>query len=167
MNLAHVHLILNHMPVLAVPVGLAVLGWAMFRRRPEFVRFALAVFVVAALITIPTYLSGEPAEDAIEGVAGPIEPWVEPHEDAAVISLILVETLGVLALVALWSARRKAFPSHPMLVASLVLGLATAGSLAYTASLGGPIRHTEIRSGAALSGTTGAVPRDRDDDDER
>ena len=35
MKPAHLHLMLNHVPVLAVPFGLAVLGWAMFRRRPE------------------------------------------------------------------------------------------------------------------------------------
>ena len=79
MNPAHLHLMLNHVPVLAIPFGLAVLGWAMFRRRPEFARLALIVFVFSALATIPTYLTGEPAEDAIEGVAGAIEPWVEPH----------------------------------------------------------------------------------------
>ena len=106
MNPAHLHLMLNHVPVLAVPFGLAVLGWAMFRRRPEFARLALIVFIFSALATIPTYLTGEPAEDAIEGVAGAIEPWVEPHEEAALVSLILGEALGVLAIVGLWSARR-------------------------------------------------------------
>ena len=167
MTLAHVHLILNHIPVIAVPFGLVLQGWAMFRRRPEFARLALAVFIVAALVTIPTYLSGEPAEDAIEAVAGPIEPWVEAHEDAALISLILVETLGALALLSLWTARRTASPARPMLLASLVLGLATAGSLAYTASLGGPIRHTEIRRWESVCGAVGAVPRDEDDRDHR
>jgi hypothetical protein len=54
------------------------------------------VFVFSALATIPTYLTGEPAEDAIEGVAGAIEPWIEPHEEAALVSLILGEALGVL-----------------------------------------------------------------------
>jgi hypothetical protein len=42
-----------------------------------------------------------------------------------------------------------------MMMASLVLALVTAGSLAYTANLGGLIRHTEIRSGASLPGATG------------
>ena len=155
MNPAHLHLLLNHIPVLGVGFGLAVLVWATLRPRPEFVRLALVVFVVSALATIPTYLSGEPAEDAIEGVAGAIEPWVKPHEQAALVSLVLVEGLGVLGLVALWSARRAASPSRPMMMASLVLAIATAGSLAYTANLGGLIRHTEIRRGAPLPGDAG------------
>jgi uncharacterized membrane protein len=156
MNPAHLHLMLNHVPVLAVPFGLAVLGWAMFRSRPEFARLALIVFIFSALATIPTYLTGEPAEDAIEGVAGAIEPWVEPHEEAALVSLILGEALGVLAIAGLWSARRAVAPSRPMLMTSLVLALATAGSLAYTANLGGLIRHTEIRSGVPFPGAAGS-----------
>lgn len=152
MNPAHLHLMLNHVPVLAIPFGLAVLGWAMFRPRPEFARLALIVFVFSALVIIPVYLSGEPAEDAIEGVAGAIEPWVEAHEEAALLSLILGQALGVLGLAGLWSARRAVAPPRPMMMATLVLALVTAGSLAYTASLGGLIRHTEIRSGASLAG---------------
>ena len=152
MNPAHLHLLLNHIPVLGVGFGLAVLGWATFRPRPDFARLALVVFIVSALAAIPTYLSGEPAEGAIKGAAGVIEPWVEPHEDAALVSLILVECLGALGLITLWSARRAVSVPRPMLMASLVLALATAGSLAYTATLGGRIRHTEIRSGAAMSG---------------
>ncbi len=137
MNPAHLHRLLNHVPVLGVGFGLAVLGWATFRPRPEFARLALVVFVVSALAAIPTYLSGEPAEDAIEGVAGAI--------DSA--------SLGS------WGSGAHDVPSlsRPMMMASLALALATAGSLAYTANLGGLIRHTEIRSGAPLLGDAGGA----------
>lgn len=157
MNPAHLHLMLNHIPVLAVPFGLAVLGWAMFRPRPEIARLALIVFVFSALAIIPTYLTGEPAEDRIEGVVAAIEPWVEPHEEAALVSLILGQALGVLAIAGLWSARRAVSPSRPMMMASLVLALVTAGSLAYTANLGGRIRHTEIRGSASQPGAAGST----------
>ncbi len=157
MNPAHLHLLLNHVPVLAVPFGLAVLGWTLLRPRPELARIALAIFVFSALATIPTYLSGEPAEDAIEGVAADIEPWVEPHEEAALVSLILGEALGVVGLVELWRARRAVSPSRPMTMVTLVLALATAGSLAYTANLGGLIRHTEIRGGVPPPGDAGGA----------
>jgi len=157
MNPAHLHLMLNHVPVLAVPFGVAVLGWSLLRPRPELTRLALVVFVFSAVAIIPTYVSSEPAEAAIEGVASDIEPWVEPHEEAALVSLVLGEALGVLGLVGLWSARRAVSPSRPMAMVTLVLALVTAGSLAYTANLGGLIRHTEIRGGVPLLGNLGAA----------
>ncbi len=160
MNAAHLHLMLNHVPVLAIPFGIAVLAWAMWRQRPEFARLAMTVFLLSAVATIPTYLTGEPAEEAIEGVAGTIEPWVEAHEEAAIVSLVLGEALGVLALVGLWRGRATAVPARPMLAASLALAVVTAGSLAYTANLGGRIRHTELRSGAALPGAVSGEAHD-------
>jgi len=155
MNPAHLHLLLNHLPVLGVGFGLPLLAWAALRRHDAFARLALVVFILSALAAIPTYLSGEPAEEVVEPVAGTIEPWVEPHEEAALVSLVLIETLGLLALGGLWFARRQPAVSRPVLVASLVLALATAGSLAWTANLGGLIRHSEIRSNGAVSADPG------------
>ena len=149
MNPAHLHLLLNHIPVLGVGFGLALLAWAALRRHDAFARLALVVFVLSAGAAIPTYLSGEPAEEVVEPIAGAIEPWLEPHEDAALVALVLVEALGVLALGALWFARRQPAVPCRVLLASLVLAFAAAGSLAWTANLGGLIRHTEIRDAGA------------------
>lgn len=75
-----------------------------------------------ALLRLP-YLSGEPAEEVVEPVAGAIEPWVEPHEDAALVALVLAEAPGVLALGALWFARRRTEVPRQVILASLVLAL--------------------------------------------
>lgn len=150
MNAAHLHLMLNHVPVLAIPFGIAVLAWGMWRQHPEFARLGLIVFLFSAVATIPTYATGEPAEDAIASLAGAIEPFVEAHEEAAFASLALGSVLGVLSLVGLWRGRGAAALSRPVTAASLALALVTAGSLGYTANLGGQIRHTELR------GTTSA-----------
>jgi uncharacterized membrane protein len=145
MSPAHVHLLVNHVPVLGVALGLVVLAGATLRRHDVLMRSALALFVLSALAAIPTYVSGEPAEDAIEQAAGDVEAWVEPHEESAAVSLALVEMLGLLSVVGLWMARRT--PTLPSSVTSVTLLIAAIalGSLAWTANLGGQIRHTEIR----------------------
>jgi hypothetical protein len=147
MNLAHVHLLVNHIPVLGVALGLVVLAAAAVRHHTVVVRCALVLFVISALAAIPTYLTGEPAEDLVESAAGDVEAWVEPHEEAALVSLVLVEGLGVLSIIGLWMSRDR--PSLPRGGIALVLVLAaiTAGSLTWTANLGGQIRHSEIRGG--------------------
>lgn len=140
----------DHIPVLGVAFGLALLAWAASRRHDAFARLALVVFVLSAAVAIPTYLSGEPAEDVVESVASDIEQWVEPHEEAALVSIVLAEVLGGVAFVGLWFARRRPEVPRLVVIASLVLALATAGSLAWTANLGGLIRHSEIRDGEAV-----------------
>lgn len=149
MTPVHLHLLLNHVPVLGVAFGLLILLGGMAWRRADVTRVGLALFVAAGLAAIPTYLSGEPAEEAVEHAAGTVEAWVEPHEEAALVSLVLVEALGVLALGTLWVHRRKPAVPQPLVVAPAVLALVTAGSLSWTANLGGQIRHTEIRGGGS------------------
>jgi uncharacterized membrane protein len=149
MNPAHVHLLVNHIPVLGVVLGLVVLAGAVLRSHALLTRCALAVFVVAALAAIPTYLSGEPAEEIVERAAGEIETWVEPHEEAASVALALVEALGVLALIGLRLSRNGRALPRALMGVTLVAAVLATGSLAWTANLGGQIRHTEIRSGPA------------------
>lgn len=146
MNWAHIHLILNHIPVLGTMFGLALLVWGLLRRNDMLQRAALATFVVVALAAIVVYLTGEPAEGVVERLVGTAEPTIEAHERAAVVSLIGVELLGVIALTGLLLARRS---WHATLIfGALVVSLVTAGLLARTANLGGQIRHAEVRGDA-------------------
>lgn len=147
MNWAHVHLILNHIPVLGVLFGLLLLAWGMVRGNESIQRVALATFFVAALVAIPVFLTGEPSEDAVEHLAGTAESAIETHEDAAVLSLISVELLGLIAVLSF--LRRRAGLSRYVMRAALVTSVVTAGLMARTANLGGKIRHAELRGAAA------------------
>jgi uncharacterized membrane protein len=147
MNWAHLHLLSNHIPVLGTVFGLLLLAWGVVRRNEVIQRAALVTFVVAALVAIPVFLTGEPSEEAVEHLAGTAEQAIEVHEDAALLALISVELLGVLAAFSLlW---RRAGTSRFVIRAALALSVVTAGLMARTANLGGKIRHAELRSGAA------------------
>lgn len=147
MNWAHVHLLLNHVPVLATLFGLLLLAWGMMRRNESIQRAALATFVVAAVVAIPVFLTGEPSEDAVEHLVGTAERAIETHEDAALLSLISVELLGLIAVLSVvW---RRAGLSRFVTRAALVVAVVTAGLMARTANLGGKIRHAELRGAAA------------------
>ncbi len=149
MNLAHVHLLLNHLPVIGTAFGLLVLAAGMIRKSPDLTKAALVVFVLMALIAVPTYLTGEPAEKVLQPFSGAARGMVETHEDMATIALGGIEVLGVLALLALVVGRRVA-PPRWLLAVSLVVAVVICGLMAYTANLGGRIRHTEI-SGESVS----------------
>lgn len=148
MNWAHVHLLLNHIPVLGTLFGLVLLGWGVVRRNESIQRAALGAFVIAALIAIPVFLTGEPAEAAVEHLAGTAESAIETHETAATLALVAVEVLGAIALVGLL-LRRSRFARRATPVA-LVFAIITTGLMARTANLGGKVRHTELRGAASV-----------------
>ena len=165
MDAAHIHLLLSHVPVLAVPLGGGLLLWAALRRSRETLRVALALFVVAGAVAIPVYLTGEPAEETIERVA-PADAFVERHEDTASIAIAAAIALGVVATGAFAVQQvRPAFAAHAGAAAGAVAVVAFS-SLAWTASTGGQIRHTEIRADATgVSAPAGYSERERDHDD--
>ncbi|MCX6921688.1 MAG: hypothetical protein NT154_00485 [Verrucomicrobia bacterium] len=149
MNGAHFHLLINHIPVLGTFFGLALLAFAAWKRSNELRKAAFGTFVVAALAAVATYLTGEPAEDVVKGMAGISAALIERHDNAAGIALGGAIALGVLALGGLIWFRggkpiRNWFSTLALAAAILVTGL-----MAWTANLGGQIRHSEIRSGAA------------------
>jgi len=150
-NLPHIHLMLNHVPVLGTLFGLVLLAWGIMRRNGALQRAALLTFTVVALVAIPVYLTGEPAEEAVEHLAGTVDSAIDPHEDAAIISFIAMELLGALSLGALLLSRTR---FNPALVVrgALAVAIITGGLMAWTANLGGRIRHGEVGAGAGQSG---------------
>lgn len=149
MDAVHLHLALNHVPVIGVPLVVLLLGWGLLRRNREIVRLAFGGLVVMAIATALVYLTGEPTEELVEGLIGVSEPLLERHEEAAQLTTILVGILGVVALVSLIVTRRRSPFRYGLLV--LVLALLPMALLARTANLGGQIRHQEIRPGASLT----------------
>lgn len=152
MNGAHLHLLVNHVPVLGLFFGLALLAAALWRRSPELTRTSLVVFALTAVAAILVYLTGEPAEDGVEGIAGITEGLIGRHESAALAATIGVGILGGYSLLGLAGFRRLATLPRWFTSSALVLALATAGMMGWTANLGGQIRHTEIRAGAPAGG---------------
>jgi hypothetical protein len=148
MNGTYLHLILNHVPAIGVIIGLALGTFALLAKKPDVLKAALALFVVTALFAAITYLTGESAEEAVEGLAGVSEMRIEAHEEVAATAAVGAGVLGVLALGALVLAWGR--PMRPALGALvLVVALGVSGLITYTAKLGGEIRHTELLDGSA------------------
>jgi hypothetical protein len=59
MTWAHLHLALNHVPVVGLPL-LLLLAWGLARRSPEVTRASFALLVLLALITIVVQLTQSP-----------------------------------------------------------------------------------------------------------
>lgn len=143
MSFVDLHLMLNHVPVIGVMIVVFLLAIALVRRSSELSKVALTLLVVLGMVSVVVFLTGEPAEELIDGLAGVSQPALERHEDVAKYAMAVMEGIGLFALVVLAYFGRRTVPRWVTAVA-LLLSLGASGTMAVTASLGGKIRHTEL-----------------------
>jgi hypothetical protein len=137
------HLILNHLPVVGALWVLVVLAAALLWPRPALIRLALGLSVLLALTAAGAFLTGEPAEEAVEHLPGVDEHAIEAHESSAKASLIGAIASGVAGLLGLlWSRGR---PLRRAVVPALLAVLVSGVLLAVTAHRGGQIVRPSLR----------------------
>ena len=151
MTIVHLHLLLNHFPVIGVIIAMLLLAVALLRRSGELTKISLAFLTLVGATSVLVFLTGEPAQEALEKLPGFSERLVDRHEDAALVATIVTGTIGALALAAMILYRRRPVPRWFTML-GLVCAIVSSGAMAYTAYLGGQIRHTELR---ASSGSLG------------
>jgi hypothetical protein len=149
MNWAHVHLALNHFPVVGA-IGIALLlGLSLLRKSPELTRVSLALFVLLGLVTVLVYLTGGEAEQLVEDLPGVSEARIETHEEISLIAtaVVVLGALGALGAMLRWRGPRR-LPTG-VLAGLFGVSLLASGLMFWTANTGGQIRHSEILPGAA------------------
>jgi hypothetical protein len=137
-NLAHLHLLLNHVPTIGFAFGIGLLGVSLVRDSEDLRRASYVVFFGVALVAIPTYLSGDAAHFVLKTQSDLAEDLVTAHQNAAMLALIPMEIVGLIGWLALWRFRRW----HERAV--LVLSIVAFVLMARAANIGGQIRHPEI-----------------------
>ncbi|MCX6291006.1 MAG: hypothetical protein NT126_04515 [Bacteroidetes bacterium] len=153
MNSTYIHLVLNHVAVLGAVFSFLLFIAGIMKRNETISTIAFAGFVISALAAIPVFLTGEPAEDSVKNLVGVFKPGIEEHEEAAEVSLWLIEILGIISLTALLFRKRKIFSSIMFVGIFALLSSVATGAISYTGYLGGKIRHTEIAGTSTATGT--------------
>lgn len=148
MTVASLHLMVNHLPVVGLIFSLMTVCYALYERSDGLKRWALILTVIVGLFAIPTFFTGEPAEEVVEELPGVSEKTIHRHEEAAELSFYVTEALAVTALGILLVYRRRGVPRSAM-IAVLAASLVTGALLIRTSHLGGKIRHTEFDAPAA------------------
>jgi hypothetical protein len=156
MNMAHVHIVLNHIPSLGSVLGLALLAVAVFTKHDGLKKFSLGVLVLVAIATLPTYISGNGARQVI--FKQPTFPVgiVEVHQNAAMLTLLAMTVAGAFAWFGLWEIRRFSSAGSLTTMGTLLTSAVATGLILFTGSLGGKISHAEIRETADASITAAA-----------
>ena len=154
-NIAHLHLLLNHVPTVGTVVALGLLLVAFARRDEPLKLVGLEVLFAIAVVTLPAYMTGAAAYQKVRALPGLSDNAIRVHQDAALAGFTVAELAGFIAWVALWQARRHGRAARGLVPAVTILTLVAFVLMARAATLGGEIRHPEIRTdlsaGAAAS----------------
>jgi hypothetical protein len=91
MNLAHLHLVMNHVPTLGAVVALGLLLLAFIRRNEHLKHAGLEVLFIIAVLTLPVYVSGVAAHYEMRERTDISVDAVRIHQDAALIGFTVME----------------------------------------------------------------------------
>jgi uncharacterized membrane protein len=149
MNFAHLHLLLNHFPIIGTIVGLGLFLISLIGKNEDLRRASLIIFPAMALLAIIAFFSGVGAQGAIKKAPGVSEVLIERHQGAAMLAMLFMEATGAFSIAALWRAQARPRPAgwNWSLSAVLVFSIVTVGLMARVGTTGGDIRHPEIGSG--------------------
>lgn len=157
MNDAHLHLLVNHLPIIGTLFGLGILIAGLVSKNNAVKNVAYVLFIVAAIFAKVSMSTGEGAEELVEDMPNIGKEIIHEHEEMAEKLAIVLYALGVIALLGLYTNIKN--HSKAKLISFLVLAIAAVALFLaqQTGTSGGEIRHTEIRSGFTPSNTENAV----------
>lgn len=144
MNAAHMHLLLNHFPLVGFVFSLILLSVGLFRANDGYIKAGILVILISGLLAVPTYLLGEPAEKVIKSLPGFSERLVENHEEAAELAIWCIGATMLAAAVSLWLSGKRNMASKLALNSMLLLNFIALVMIGRTSNLGGKISHSEV-----------------------
>jgi uncharacterized membrane protein len=145
MNDAHLHMVVNHFPIIGTIFGFGILIVGLVLKNKTLLNTSYAIFIVAAIFGAISMGTGEGAEELVEDMPNIGHQIIHEHEELAEKLAVLLYVLGTLSLAGLYLNFKN--NAKAKLVSFLILGIATAGLFLAqkVGTSGGEIRHTEIR----------------------
>jgi uncharacterized membrane protein len=152
LNLAHAHLLLNHLPTIGFAVALSVYFGGLITSSDSLKKVGLVMFFLVAVVALPTYFTGSAAERALcpeLKCPAEVSPQImRKHEDLALFSFVLMEITGFFAWLALWQLRKTSKIAAWNWGMVALLSLASFVLVGLAAAEGSGIRHPELRDAA-------------------
>lgn len=142
MNYAHLHLVLNHIPLYGLVFGFCLLMYSIRKKSEEVARVAMYTFIFSAVIAVITYISGENAVQVIENIKDINKKAIEEHEKLAKIANIfnIITGMGSVA----WFFVKSEYTKRYVSIGLTAVCLMGMGFTSKAVNIGTQIRHNEI-----------------------
>lgn len=164
MNDAHLHLIMNHFPIIGPILGLGILLTGMILKNNSVKNTAYVLFIVGAVFAAFSMATGEGAEEIAEKLPGVTKQIIHEHEEMAEKLAIVLYLLAVISLGGLFLSYKKSAKAKWVSYAALVVAVVGIFLAKEVGTSGGEVRHTEIRTDAtpASTGVERGIEQDKD-----
>ncbi len=170
MNDAHLHMVVNHFPIIGTILGLGILITGIILKNNTVKSTAYVLFVIAAIFAAFSMGTGEGAEELVEDMPSVGKQIIHEHEEMAERLAIVLYALGVISLAGLFLNYKKNAKAQLVSYVALIIAIAGVFFAQQTGTTGGEIRHTEIRAnavptaGSEQNATTGQQGESEDND---
>lgn len=144
MNQTHIHLLINHLPILGSFLGALVLVQGLWTSSGQTKIAAYNLFIISSIGALIAYITGEGAEEGIQHIQGIVEANIERHQEFALFAFISLIILGFSSFLAILLTLRKSAYARTTAFIILVISVISIVLAARTGYLGSQIRHTEI-----------------------
>lgn len=162
MNIVHLHLLINHFPIIGSVIGVLILSLGIILGKNEVRRVGMFVLLGAAILAIPTNMTGERSEHLVEKIAGINEEAIELHEEWAEVYIKCMFGGILLSAIALFLDFKKHIFAHIARIIVCVYFIISLFLAKQVGTSGGEIRHPEISNTPT---NISPLKRDREDED--
>jgi uncharacterized membrane protein len=142
---AHLHLLVNHFPIIGTIFGLGILITGLLFKNDSIKNVAYVLFIISAIFAFFSMFTGEGAEEIVEDMPNIGHQIIHEHEEVAEKLALVLYLLGAISIIGLFLNKKK--HTKAKLIAFLILTIAIIATVLAisTGTSGGEIRHTEIR----------------------
>ena len=151
MNDAHLHMVVNHFPIIGTILGLGILITGIILKNNSVKNTAYFLFIVAAVFAAFSMGTGEGAEELVEDMPSVGKKIIHEHEEMAEKLALVLYVLGVVSLGGLFMNFKNHSKATLVSYAAVVVAVVGVFFAQQTGTTGGEIRHTEIRTNATQS----------------
>ncbi|UQD57036.1 DUF2231 domain-containing protein [Flavobacterium sp. K5-23] len=145
MNDAHLHLLVNHFPIITTVLAIGILITGLLLKNDAVKNTAYILFIVAAIFGYFSMETGEGAEKLVEDMPNIGRDIIHEHEELAEKFVLILYATAIFSALSLITSIKKQKSSLIFSILTLVLSLLTGFLSINVGTSGGEIRHTEIR----------------------
>ncbi len=166
MNDAHLHLVVNHFPIIGTILGLGILIAGMILKNNSVKNTAYSLFIIAAVFAAFSMGTGEGAEEAVEKMPTVGKQIIHEHEEMAEKLAVILYVLGVVSIGGIYLNIKNHAKAKLVSYVALILAIGAVFLAKETGTTGGEVRHTEIRANAVPAGAEqNAVNGEKEEED--